>query len=177
MYSRNTKNLLMDEEKKRKQFKTIFGGFSGKVDYATPQKFFDKVNKEFNFTLDVCATEENAKCNLFFDVESDGLRQQWNGVIWCNPPYGANEITKWLSKGLAEIEHNNNCKLIVFLLPSRTGSKWFHEMLKMSHIAEIRFIEGHLTFDELNNSASFGSLLLILKKQKQQLVITTMHRD
>ena len=29
--------------------------------WSTPQKFFDEYNKKYNFTLDVCATKENAK--------------------------------------------------------------------------------------------------------------------
>ncbi len=30
-------------------------------DWATPQAFFDKLNDEFAFTLDVCASLSNAK--------------------------------------------------------------------------------------------------------------------
>jgi site-specific DNA-methyltransferase (adenine-specific) len=54
--------------------------FSSESDlWATPQDFFDSYNKEFNFTLDVCATEENAKCKNFFTKEQDGLKQPWGG--------------------------------------------------------------------------------------------------
>lgn len=28
--------------------------------WETPQEFFDKLNREFDFTLDACATPENA---------------------------------------------------------------------------------------------------------------------
>ena len=39
--------------------------FSSKTDlHATPQDFFDKLNAEFGFTLDVCATADNAKAEL-----------------------------------------------------------------------------------------------------------------
>ncbi len=44
---------------------------------ATPQDFFDKLNKEFNFDLDPCATKENAKCSKYFTKEIDGLKQDW----------------------------------------------------------------------------------------------------
>lgn len=48
--------------------------FSSKTDvWATPQKFFDELNREFNFELDVCATPENAKCRRFYTKEQDGL--------------------------------------------------------------------------------------------------------
>ncbi len=36
--------------------------FSSATDmWSTPQGFFDKIDEEFNFTLDPCATPENAK--------------------------------------------------------------------------------------------------------------------
>lgn len=41
--------------------------------WETPQEFFDKLNREFDFTLDACATPENAKCINFYSPEQDGL--------------------------------------------------------------------------------------------------------
>lgn len=62
--------------------------FSSATDlHATPQDFFDKLNAEFGFELDVCAIPENAKCAKFFTPEQDGLKQEWSGVCWMNPPY------------------------------------------------------------------------------------------
>ena len=56
--------------------------FSSKTDlWATPQDFFDKLNQEFNFTLDVCALPENAKCEKYYSPEVDGLSQQWGGMF------------------------------------------------------------------------------------------------
>lgn len=49
------------------------------VEWATPQHLFDELNEEFGFTLDVCATPENAKCDQFFTKEQDGLKQIWGG--------------------------------------------------------------------------------------------------
>lgn len=52
--------------------------FSSKSDdWATPQDFFDKLNEEFNFQLDVCADESNAKCARYFSKKQDGLAQSW----------------------------------------------------------------------------------------------------
>lgn len=71
-------------------------------EWATPQRLFDDLNKEFNFTLDPCATTENAKCERFFTKAQDGLSQSWKGErVFCNPPYGRN-IVKWVSKAYAE---------------------------------------------------------------------------
>lgn len=74
--------------------------FSSKsAEWETPQDLFDKLNEEFHFTLDVCATPENTKCEHYYTSEQDGLSQPWKGVIWCNPPYGKS-IGSWVRRGL-----------------------------------------------------------------------------
>ena len=55
--------------------------FSSNSDnWATPQDFYEDLNKEFNFNLDVCATSENHKTPDFFTIEDNGLVQAWGGV-------------------------------------------------------------------------------------------------
>lgn len=67
-------------------------------DWETPQHLFDELNNEFHFTLDVCASEENAKVKHFFTKEQDGLLQDWTGeTVWCNPPYGR-QMQLWIKK-------------------------------------------------------------------------------
>lgn len=85
--------------------------FSSKTDnWSTPQDFFDTLNAEFNFTLDPCASIENAKCKNFFTKEQDGLLQDWQGnVVFCNPPYGR-EIGKWVKK--VTKKHRNQTQLL-----------------------------------------------------------------
>ena len=64
--------------------------FSSKKDeWETPKYIYDKLNQEFNFTLDPCASKENAKCDKFYTKEDDGLKQDWSGeTVFMNPPYG-----------------------------------------------------------------------------------------
>lgn len=130
-------------------------------EWETPQDLFDKLNAEFHFTLDVCATKENAKCKRFYTKEDDGLFQDWNAsdIIWCNPPYGR-EIGKWVEK-LA------TCKsfIRVALLPARTDTRWFHDFIYGK--AEIRFIKGRLKFGDGKNSAPFPSMIVIWRKSNQ----------
>jgi phage N-6-adenine-methyltransferase len=74
------------------------GLFTSNTDlWATPQDFFDELDREFGFDLDVCAIPENAKCSRYFTPEQDGLKHEWNGTVWCNPPYGR-QIGKWVEK-------------------------------------------------------------------------------
>lgn len=135
--------------------------FSSATDlWATPQKFFDELDLEFHFTLDPCATIDNAKCEKFFTKEDDGLLQNWGGEnVFCNPPYGR-EIGKWVKKAYEESKKDET--LVVMLLPARTDTKWFHEWIYGK--AEIRFLKGRLKFGDAKNSAPFPSMVVIYKK-------------
>ncbi len=74
---------------------------SKKMDYCTPQDFYNALDKEFHFALDAAASEKSAKCPAYFTLESNGLKQSWDtdgGAVFCNPPYGR-EIRKWVRIG------------------------------------------------------------------------------
>ena len=130
--------------------------FSSKTDlWETPQDLFDKLNNEFHFTLDVCATPENAKCDSFYTKEQDGLSHPWKGVVWCNPPYGK-QIGSWVRRGFFASQSGNT---VVMLLPARTDTRWFHEYIYGK--AEIRFIRGRLKFGGSKNSAPFPSMVIV----------------
>ena len=132
--------------------------FSSKTDlWETPQDLFDKLNKEFHFALDVCATPENAKCEEFYTKEQDGLKQPWKGTVWCNPPYGR-QIGEWVRRAfLASVSGST----VVMLLPARTDTKWFHDYIYRRNNVEIRFIRGRLKFGGNKNSAPFPSMVVV----------------
>lgn len=131
--------------------------FSSKsAEWETPQNLFDKLNEEFHFSLDVCATPENTKCEHYYTSEQDGLSQPWKGVIWCNPPYGKS-IGGWVRRGLLAAADGN---VVVMLLPARTDTRWFHEYIYNK--AEVRFIKGRLKFGGSKNAAPFPSMIVVL---------------
>lgn len=58
---------------------------SKKMNYCTPQGFFDRLNAEFNFALDAAASDKSAKCPKYYTPETDGLKSPWNlagGVLY-----------------------------------------------------------------------------------------------
>jgi site-specific DNA-methyltransferase (adenine-specific) len=126
--------------------------------WATPQIFFEKLNSEFNFTLDPCADEINKKCPKFFTKKENGLIQNWdNEIVFMNPPYGR-EIGKWIKKA-SEAKNST----VVCLLPSRTDTKYFHNFIYQQPKVEIRFIKGRLKFGENKNPAPFPSMVVIFR--------------
>jgi len=128
-------------------------------EWSTPQDFFDELDKEFNFTLDPCATSENAKCTKYFTVEDDGLKQDWsNDVVFMNPPYGR-EIKYWVQKAY---EESLKGATVVCLIPARTDTTYWHNYI-FGKADDIRFIKGRLKFGGSKNPAPFPSAIIIYK--------------
>lgn len=124
-------------------------------EWATPQDLFDRLDATFHFTLDPCATKQNAKCAKFYTKEQDGLKQDWGGeVIWCNPPYGR-EIGGWIKKCA---EHRG---VSVMLIPARTDTRWWHSYIDKNQDAHIYFIKGRLKFGDGKNPAPFPSAIVV----------------
>lgn len=128
--------------------------------WATPQEFFDELNATWHFNLDCCALPENAKCEMYYTPEQDGLKQDWNGTVWMNPPYGR-EIGKWVKKAYSEAQ--NGC-IVVALLPARTDTKWFHDWIYEMNGVEFYFVKGRLKFSGCKSPAPFPSMVVVFKK-------------
>lgn len=127
-------------------------------EWATPAKFFQELDKEFHFDLDPCSTDENAKCERHYTIDTDGLKQDWGGArVFCNPPYGR-ELPKWVKKCYEESRKPNT--LVVMLIPARTDTSYFHDYI-YHKAREIRFIRGRLHFNEAKQAAPFPSMVVI----------------
>ncbi|OHB70490.1 MAG: adenine methyltransferase [Planctomycetes bacterium RBG_13_63_9] len=129
---------------------------SDSAEWATPQDLFDRLNREFGFELDVCATPENAKCARYFTRERNGLRQTWGGVCWCNPPYGRT-VGDWMHKAWESAQAGAT---VVCLVPARTDTAWWHDRCAS---AEVRFLKGRLHSGGARNGAPFPSAIVVFR--------------
>ena len=131
--------------------------FSSATDmWSTPQDFFEGLDAEFGFTLDVCSTHDNAKCAHHFTEDDDGLSQVWSGVCWMNPPYGRT-IGKWMRKAY---ESSLTGATVVCLVPARTDTAWWHGYAIRG---EVRFLRGRLKFGGSANSAPFPNAVVVFR--------------
>jgi site-specific DNA-methyltransferase (adenine-specific) len=135
---------------------------SKRTTWPTPWEVFDEYDAEFHFTLDVCATADNAKCERFFSPEQDGLAQDWgDDVCWMNPPYGmkkGEKISDWLEKAYrSALAGATVCAFI----PSRTGTRWWHAWVLGK--GEIRYRQGRTTFVGAPDPAGFDSVAVIYR--------------
>lgn len=113
-----------------------------KDEWLTPPEIIKSLG---SFDVDPCApiirpweTADN-----HFTVEDNGLEKQWNGRVWCNPPYGL-EASKWLKK---LSEHNNGIALIF----ARTETRMFFDWV-WGKATAIKFIQGRLHFHHVDGS-------------------------
>ena len=113
---------------------------SATVEWPTPQELFDELNAELGFTTDVAATNDNAKCAHYYTQEQDGLKQDWRGVCWMNPPYGR-AMVEWLKKAIRETWNETTT---VCLIPARTNTAWWHDLCQK--YGEVRFVRGRPKF-------------------------------
>ena len=123
---------------------------SERGNWETPQDFFDKLNEEFRFTLDVCAEKHTAKCEKYFTKEDNALDKEWHGICWMNPPYGRG-IGVWLKKAYETAQSGS---MVVCLIP-------FH-------------VIHHLSTDATNGSL-FGYLTTSLMKMNIDYLCCSIH--
>lgn len=108
----------------------------GTEDWITPPKIVLSLGE---FDLDPCACEESIHryANKVYYKRDNGLRQDWYGRIWCNPPYG--------DKGrefIHKLALHGNGILLIF---ARTETKIYHSHI-WNKADAIFFIKGRLKF-------------------------------
>lgn len=142
-------------ERKARRF-VHFSSATG--EWETPQVLYDELALIFGgFTLDPCATKENAKCACYFTREDDGLSRDWTGKVFMNPHYGR-EIGEWVKKAWTESLKGT---LVVCLLPARVDTRWWHEYAAKGHVY---FLRGRLKFGRSSKSAAFPSAIVTFGK-------------
>lgn len=117
--------------------------------WSTPEEMYESLNKEFCFDADPCP--------LY------GGSTNWGKRNFINPPY--KYAHDWLRLAESKIDQGE-ADLCVFLLPSRTGTAWFHEYANKT--TEIRFIRGRLQFNNCGINAPFDSLIMVFSNTKPE---------
>lgn len=90
-------------------------------DWYTPKSIFDALG--LTFDLDPCSPGPNhwVPARRIYTKEDDGLIQDWEGLVWMNPPFGGRHgHVPWLRKFLS---HNNG----IALVRAYTSAGWFHD--------------------------------------------------
>ncbi len=139
-------------------------------EWQTPIDFFNKCNEEFKFTLDGAANESNHLLPNWYgpgsQIAEDALNADWEGRIWCNPPYSM--CKEFVSKAWEAMHYG---VFTAMLIPARTDTKYWHSYIwnesknNWRWGVQARFIKGRLKFinpgQQKQNSAPFPSVLIL----------------
>lgn len=139
------------------------GGKNATDVWGTPRELLQALRHEFAFTLDPCATEDNAICPTFFTIDDNGLMKDWGDhTVFMNPPYSQCAI--WMRKAYGASKEGAT---VVCLVPSRTDTAWWHDYAMKG---EIRLLRGRLVFGDAKANAPFPSALVIFRPQSYRLL-------
>jgi phage N-6-adenine-methyltransferase len=144
-----------------------------KIDWETPIDLFSKLDKEFNFDIDLAASDKNKKVSTFFSESQDALQQDWTGKTgFLNPPFNSDGFSweDWIAKAYEASQTAGTT--IVALLPARTNVKWWYRICMKA--AEIRFIEGRLRFAGAAWPLPQPMAVVVFKKSSKPTVYSSM---
>jgi len=91
------------------------------------------------FDLDPCSPLDRPwdTAKKHYNILDDGFSKQWEGRVWCNPPYGR-EAQKWIKKCA---DHGNAMTLIF----ARTETKMFFDHI-WNEADALFFMRGRVKF-------------------------------
>jgi len=80
------------------------GNNPSRDDWETPKPLFDKLNKQYKFRYDCCASRKNSKCQFYSN--NFLFTFKCNGMAWMNPPFSKADFMfshffKVIKKGIA----------------------------------------------------------------------------
>ena len=96
-----------------------------KQDYGTPWELIKAIELRYgSLGIDLAASEGNAKCAQYYDLEMNSLEQPWHLHTtfrdWLNPPF--EDFDTWAGKCAAEAKLGWRG---IMLSPASVGSEWF----------------------------------------------------
>ena len=137
----------------------------------TPKDIWQDLTKEFNFTIDCCASHSNHLLPRYYTIDDDCLTKDWSGEVAYIHPLFDGKIGKFVEKAY----HTKNF-IGVFLLPSSTHTKYFHEWIYHNPNCEVRFLRkpvkgfrfGHDdgTEDDPNKIGYIKPLMIVIFRNK-----------
>ena len=121
---------------------------AGNNEHYTPPEYIKAARKAMGGIDIDPATSEAAnlhivKASVWYDKDTDGLEQPWEGCVWLNPPYSFPLIQAFIEKLLAEYQSKRVSQACV-LVNNATDTGWFNDILAQA--AAVCFPHGRLRF-------------------------------
>ena len=121
---------------------------TGENEWYTPAKYIELVRELFgSITLDPASSDSANKVVMaesYFTSDDDGLKKDWCGSVWLNPPYSQPHIADFVDKLTSELACGNVDEAVM-LTHNYTDTKWFQ--LAAKHCSAICFTRGRIAFE------------------------------
>ena len=145
-----------------------------KGEWGTPLQLFNTLNAEHGpFEVDLAATEENTKCDVYLDKEVNSLEYEWRKFrnAFLNPDYSKGVIDAFMEKAMEETRVPG--LRVTALIPLAGETVWFQKYVMKA--AEIRLIAGRVKYvgkrtdgSIVTQSPAFTSCIAIFDKSLEQ---------
>jgi phage N-6-adenine-methyltransferase len=121
--------------------------FTGETEWYTPAEYVEAARACLGgIDLDPATApiaQDTIRAARFFTRDDDGLRHEWHGRVWLNPPYAQPDIARFIEKLLGELEAGR-AEQAILLTHNYTDTSWFHAAAERS--AAICFTRGRIRF-------------------------------
>jgi len=121
----------------------------GSDEWYTPREVFKALPVKFD--VDPCSPGAEIvpwiPAKYHITLKEDGLKTDWSGRVWMNPPYG-NQTEKWMQRLL---DYGNG----IALLFARTDTIWFHKFVPSADA--ICFVKGRLRFIPIQAAEGYAN--------------------
>jgi len=109
--------------------------------------------------VDPCSNKgmPNIPARIHYTASDNGLKRQWAGTVFLNPPYSNGVISQWIPKAVQEYESGRVSEMILLIPSYATDVKWFHEL---SGFDVMCYIKGRLKFKRSRVQAPFANTLV-----------------
>jgi len=138
-------------------------------EWETPDDLWDKLDEEFEFSLDAACTKLNCKDtprHIFKDDNEDSLRKDWGVLcttdelprtVWLNPPYSRGNIDKFMEK--AYNEFLKGCT-VVALVRDDPSTSWYRKWVD-GKAAEVRRLVRRVRFVGADSAYNFPCCVVV----------------
>lgn len=172
-YASNADRQRAYRERARKKTRQALRNASG--EWYTPPGVVDLVRQVLGrIDLDPasCAVaQKTIQAKSWFDKETDGLKQPWNGRVFLNPPYSYPLVEQFTRKLVDEYSAGRT-RSAICLVNNATDAEWFHALL--GHFVSC-FTTGRIRFyraDRKATSPRLGQVFFYLGPDVRRFVDT-----
>lgn len=145
-------------------------------EWFTPVEYIEAARRVLgSLDLDPASCEEanrRVRAVRYYTEAEDGLKQEWSGNVWCNPPYtqlypGHSAIKPWTTKAIQCYEEGR-VVAVVMLVPSDTSTRWFEPLWRYLICFPSRRIKFDVPGKKKRENPTFGTCFVYLGPDRER---------